>query len=276
MGTSGSYGGSGGADWGRLRDELEEWLDSLPGTPNVEPPTETEPPDLAPPEGRPDQPDEAVIDILRPLAAALLSGGRGRADGPSAGAGPGVRDGVAGGGRSPSGRARSRARAARVGGRLAAGIAALRSRDATGLSALGLDLAELRALDPIRQAQRILAAATEEDAATTLEEEELQTAANRAAIWALTDGQQADVEDVVRRFVVEYVYEVFLTEAGHTLRSGNRNGIIAIAAEDRVRETITALARAVPIDRTGLAPGELAQLVERVLEQTLRIHEGSE
>ena len=31
MGTSGSYGGSGGQDWNELQRELDRWLDGLPG-----------------------------------------------------------------------------------------------------------------------------------------------------------------------------------------------------------------------------------------------------
>ena len=278
MGTSSSYGGSGGSDWGRLREELEDWLDSLPGVPDGvdETPVDTEQPEHESPHVDPDEPEDEVVDILRPLAASLLSGGRGGADGPSGGGGLGAPTAASGGGRSPSGTGRSRARAGRVGGRLAAGLSALRTGDATALAELGLSLEELRTLDPVRQAQRILAAATEEEVATTLEEEELQTAANRTAIWALTAEEPPDVGDLIRYFVAEYVYEVFLTEGGPALRSGNRNGLNAIAAEDRVKRTITALARQVPIDPSGMGPGELAELVERVLEQALRIHGGDD
>lgn len=274
MGTSSSYAGSGGSNWGRLREELEDWLDSLPGAPDGadETPDDIEQPEHKSPHVEPDEPEDEVVNILRPLATSLLSGGRGGADGPSGGGGLGAPTASAGGGRSPSGSGRSRARVGRVGGRLAAGLSALRTGDGTALAKLGLSLDELRALDPVRQAQRILAAATEEEAATTLEEDELQTAANRTAIWALTSEEPPDVGDLIRYFVAEYAYEVFLMEGGPILRSGNRDGLNAIAAEDRVKRTITALARQAPIDPSGMGPGELAELVERVLEQTLRIH----
>jgi hypothetical protein len=275
MGTSGSYAGSGGGDWGKLREELDEWLNSLPNAPE-EPAHPSEEAPLGQVDDRPDDPDEAVIEVLRPLATTLLSGGRGSADGPSGGAGIGVSGRPTGGGRSPSGTGRSRARVGRVGGQLASGIAAFRSGNAAVLVDLGLDLAELRGLDPVRQAQRIVAAATGEAAPTTLEEEEVQTAANRTAIWALTEPQPPDIEEIIRRFVVEYVYEVFLTEGGTILRSGDRDGVSAVAAEDRVKATIAALAREVAIDPRGLTPGELTDLVEQVYQQTLRIHKAPE
>lgn len=274
MGTSGSYGGSGGG-WGNLREELDDWLDSLPGAPDADVPPNAEPSQPTETEDRPGEPDEAVLEVLRPLASTLLSGGGGNADGPSGGASIGMGERrVAGGGRSPSGTGRSRARVGRVGGRLAAGIGALRTGDAAALADLGLDLAELRTLDPVRQAQRILAAATEEATATTLEEEELQTAANRIAIWALSEEQAPAVEEIIRRFIVEYVYEVFLTEAGTILRSGARDGVKAVVAEDRVKATIVALANQVTIDRPGLTPAQLAEVVESVFNQTLQIHGG--
>ncbi len=276
MGTSGSYAGSGGG-WGNLREELDDWLDSLPNAPEAPASPSAEPSPPGQVEERPDQPNEAVLEMLRPLATTLLSGGRGSADGPSGGSGIGVGGRRApGGGRSPSGTGRSRARVGRVGGRLAAGIGALRTGDAAVLAELGLSLAELRSLDPVRQAQRLLAAATEETTATTLEEEEVQTAANRTAIWALTERPPPEIEEVIRRFIVEYVYEVFLTEGGTILRSGGRDGVGAVAAEDRVKATIIALARQVTIDPQGLTAGELADSAELVLNQTLRIHNGQE
>ena len=280
MGTSGSYGGSGGGNWGGLQDGLDDWLDSLPGSDDGDeddgaPPAEgpqgaDKRPDRDP---EPESPAPAVVEMLRPLGRAILSGGRGTSDGPSAGGGLGTGGvGGGGGGRSPSGTARSRARVGRVGGRLAAGISGLGTADAAALQDLGLNLAELQTLNPYRQAQRLLEAATEEGVATTLEEEELQTAANRTALWALTADIAPDVDDVLRRFIVEYVYEVFLTEGGSILRSGQRDGVNSARAEDRVKDTIVALVRAVPIERTGVGAAELAEVVERVLSQTLRIH----
>ena len=269
MGTSGSYGGSGGQDWNELQRELDRWLDELPGadddTANDNGSDDDDPPNHEPVEQEP--PDPAVLRVLRPLRRALSArgSGSGGAGGPAGGE-PGR------GRRSPSGSGRSRARAARVGGRLAAGISALRGGDATALRAIGLDLAELQALDPYAQAQRILEAATEAGMAATLEEEELHVAANRTAIWGLTESDSPSVQQVIHRFVEEYVFEVFLMEGGAILRGGGRDGTAAVATEDRVRRTIAALVRNTPIERDTLDPSQLADIAERVLTNALQIH----
>ena len=255
MGTSGSYGGSAGVNWNELQGELDDWLDGLPT------PSDT------------DAPPAPVVDpnvarILNPLGHALMSGGRGVGGGPSngGGGGSGTR------GTSPSGTGRSRARTAQVGGRLASGLRGLATGNAAALAELGLDLAELSALDPYRQAARLIEAATEEPVAATLEEDELRKAANRTAIWAIEAGEPPDIASIIRHFVVEYVFEVFLTEAGSTMRSGERDGTDALAAEGRVRATIEALARAVRIDDTGPAVQSISVTVETVLQQTVTIH----
>ena len=302
MGTSGSYGGSAGRDWSELRQDLADWLDTLPGGPDEtaddgsdetddhgqdeagddgrdetgdggRDETGDDGPDDENPPGNPPQdprdPDPEVLRVLRPLRRAVLAGGAGSGGLGGGGTGGG---GTGGGGRSPSGTGRSAARVGRVGGRLAAGVTGIRSGNAPGLLAIGLDLAELQALDPYRQAQRLLQAATEQGAATTLEEEELHAAASRTAIWALTEGQAPDVDEVIRRFIVEYVYEVFLTEGGAVLRGGERDGVAASAAEDRVRDTIVALVRSTPIDRGRLDATGLTNATERVLKDALQIH----
>ena len=267
MGTSGAYGGSGGRDWSSLQRELDRWLDELPGgehqdgdNQDVDSPGRESPADEAP--------DSAVLQVLRPLRRALGRGGGG-----GGGNGAGLVGGRRGrGGRSPSGSGRSRTRAARVGGRVAAGVSALRTGDATALRAFDLDLAELESLDPYAQARRIIEAATEESVATTLEEEEIRTAATRTAIWGLTEPVAPSAQEVVRRFIEEYVYAVFLTEGGTVLRTGARDGVTAVHAEDRVRRTITALVRAAPIERDSLDTEELEAIAGRVLAHTLQIH----
>ena len=108
--------------------------------------------------------------------------------------------------------------------------------------------------------------------AATLEEEELHVAANRTAIWGLTESDSPSVQQVIHRFVEEYVFEVFLMEGGAILRGGGRDGTAAVATEDRVRRTIAALVRNTPIERDTLDPSQLADIAERVLTNALQIH----
>ncbi|MCY4583358.1 MAG: hypothetical protein OXE50_11265 [Chloroflexi bacterium] len=56
------------------------------------------------------------------------------------------------------------------------------------------------------------------------------------------------------------------------LRGGERDGVAASAAEDRVRDTIVALVRSTPIDRGRLDATGLTNATERVLKDALQIH----
>lgn len=269
MGTSGAYGGTGGA-WTGFDDDVGDWVDSLPPAPPRDGPDDGEG-DGGDVTDRPAV-EPSVADLLRPVGRALRGWGRsGGADGPGGGGAGGGRGGGTaggdGGGRASGGR--SRARAATVGGRLAFGIAGLQAGDGEALAALGLDLAELRALaDPYRQAQRLLQAATD-GVPQSLEDDELRVAASRTAVWALaTDGASPSVEDIVRHFVTEYVYEIVLTEAGSALRTGHRDGTAAIDAERRIRTTIAALARGVDVRADGTDRASVTSLVDTVLENT--------
>ncbi len=271
MGTSGAYGGSGGT-WNQVQDGVAAWLDSLPGQPEDTGTDDDANNDAGTgvPPSEPSEPDQAVLDSLRPVASALGWGRRpgGRGDGPSGGTVTGAMPRSASGG-SPGGGGRSRARAASVGGRLASGVAALRRGDASELAALGLDLDELGGLDdPYEQARRLMEAATA-GGAQTIEEDELRLAAVRTAIWALQDGDHSPaIDDVIRYFVTEYVYQVILTEIGAVLRSGERDGTAAIPAEDRIHETIVALARTVTIQTNRLGHADLTAITDGVLEET--------
>ena len=277
MGTTAPYGGSGGRDWKKLREGVENWLDSLPGAGEEVPGDEggggngDEEGD----QGRPGQPDQTTLpDLVGAFGRAFQSGG-GSSDGPSAGGGIGSRGGTGtSSGRSPSGTGRSPALAGRVGGRLAVGIVGMRAGDGTALDAIGIDFAEMQGLDTYGQAQMLVRAATENSVATSMEDEEIQAASNKTAIWALERNDAPEANEVVQRFITEYVYRVFLTESGSILRSGSRDGVAAVAAEKQIWETIEALVRGFPLRSTGMGPVELGGAAEKVLKQVLQIHAG--
>ena len=282
MGSSGSYAGSGGRDWSRFRRDVDDWLNSLP-EPEEESPSkdqsvtkddEKSPPaddkDSSPDEKTEEQ-DPATTQLLNSFRRALRSGSRGTADGPSSGGGPSRTRRRS---RSPSGAGRSIARASTVGGTVLLGVSAIRSRNAAALQSIGLDLAELESLNPYQQAQQLFQVAVGADSVTTLEDNELQLAANRTAIWALKSEQEHGVRSLIRRFVVEYVNQVFLTESGTTLRSGERDGVEAVNMEDRVRNTIEALVRNTPMENPSLDAESLGTAVQGVLSQVFEIHGG--
>ena len=275
MGSSGSYAGSGGRDWSRFRQDVDDWLNDLP-EPEVSPSEDqsvtkdddspNEDKDSSPDE-KADEQDPSITRMLDSFRTAFRSGSRGTADGPSSGGGSGRSRG-----RSPSGVGRSIGRASRVGGTVLLGVSGIRSGNAAALQSIGLDLAELESLNPYQQAQRLLQVAMGTDSVATLEDDELQLAANRTAIWALKLEQDTDGRSLVRRFVVEYAIEVFLTESGTILRSGERDGVEAVNMEDRVRNTIEAVVQDTPMEKVSLDADSLKMAIQSVLSRVFKIH----
>lgn len=165
---------------------------------------------------------------MRPIVARPIirtpSGGRGGGIGGAAGAA----------GQGGGTRQRSRAEAAAVGGSVAAAGLALRGGDEGTLQKFGLTLADLEDLDPFEQARQILDAVS--GSVGGIQEDELQHASGVAILAVLADGATAD--DAVRAFIVNYVFEVAITEVGDAIRDGTRDGYTTIDEEDQVRELI--------------------------------------
>lgn len=263
MGTSGAYGGSGGRGWGRARRDADEFADD-PTDANAEqllsdiadaldwdgdgPPPDEGPRD----EQLPDQPQRPDFGPLRPVTRG------GGSDGPGGGGGGGSGDGATTGG---GGRSRSRARAASVGGSVAAAGLALRNRDEPTLRAFGLNLAELDALDSHEQAKRILDAVGA--SVGDLQEEEL-TQASAAALLCLLEDEGATGADAVRVFVVEYVFEVSLTEIGNELRDGTRDGWASVEVEDKLHDLIEARVAQVDLP-DAIGSDNIRAVVDRAL-----------
>jgi hypothetical protein len=273
VGTAKSYGGSGGS-WGGGGDDLVDWLDSLPdGPPTSETPTSNDEPTASPADGDPGPPDGTAFSSPFPgLAKAFhgvaraLQSGRGQS-GVGGGAG---RDG-GGGGSGTSGGTRSSGTAGRVGGRAAAGVAALRSGNTAELRALGLDPAELDALtSDYAKAARIAEAATE-GAPTSIQDEELRRAAAATAIWGLQQSDPPTPSDLVRRFVEEYLYRVITVELGARLRDGSTDGASSIPTEQTLRSTIRAMIRNLPEADTGAGHVDMGNAIESTYERVLDI-----
>lgn len=265
MGTSGAYGGSGGRGWGKARRDADDFADD-PTNANAEQllndiaealdwdGDSPHPGDQAPPgEQLPDQPQRPDFGPLRPLTR----GGGG--DGPGGGSGGGGSGGAPAGG---GGGGRSRARAANVGGSVAAAGLALRNRDEATLRAFGLNLAELDALDSHEQAKRILDAVGA--SVGDLQEEEL-TQASAAALLGLLEDEGATGVDAVRVFVVEYVFEVSLTEIGNELRDGTRDGWASVDTEDKLHDLIEARVAQVALP-DDVSSDNIRSVVDRALD----------
>jgi hypothetical protein len=233
MGASGAYGGSGGKAWAKAREQAADFVANP--TPagaeallsDIADALDWDVDGDAPPElvG----PQRPALVTARPRLRSRSGGG----DGPGGGGGGGGSAGR-GTGHTGGGRHRSRSRAAAVGGSVVAAGLALRDRDEQALQRFGLTLSELDALNAHEQARLILEAVA--GSVGGIQEDELQHASGVAALTLLDDG--ATAEDAVRAFVVDYVFEVAITEVGDQFRDGTRDGYTTVDEEDRLRDII--------------------------------------
>lgn len=212
MGTSGAYGGSPG--WKPVRDQTQQWLNAGAagsGGGGDGPPPPAIPPTPSPDTGgarplilRPPSINPALARIISALGLALASGG-----------GQGGGGGLTGGGRST-------ARASTVGGRALGGAYGVRSGTAATLGELGLDLGQLAGLSRYQQAQRILDAAI--GPRGDVLESELRTTNASVVLWALTEEVEPTPVELANRWVVEYVWETWITESGPVLQEHLADG----------------------------------------------------
>ena len=261
MGTSGAYGGSPG--WKGVKDQTQAWLNTGAGGegggdgPSAPPIPSTPPSDV--PEARPPIPRPASITpMLASIISALgraLAGGGGGGDG-----GVGLSDG---GGRSM-------ARASRVGGRALGGVYGARTGNAATLSELGLDLAELSGLSRYQQAQRILDAAI--GPRGDVLESELRKTNAAVVLWALTEEVEPTPVELANRWVVEYVWEVWITESGPTLQEHSADGNDRVRSEHEMRAALeaTVSGHALPEDRT-LTTADFTAAIDGALSSLRRI-----
>lgn len=277
MGTSGAYGGSAG--WSGIGDQTQEWLDSGAGAGSSGPggdggdggdgdPADPPSHDDAPPSTPGDRPP-----ISPPLATLIGRLGRRLATsrgGGSGGSGVGGGGAPRGAGTQGGGRGRSTARASSVGGRAAAGVYGLRGGQAGALGELGLSLDELRGLPRHEQAKRLLEAAMGPSGGVT--ESELRLANAELILWALNEESDPSPIDLANRWVVEYAWQVWITEAGPTIRAHAANGYDSRRVEDEMRAALEATvgASGLPDDRP-LTASDFESAIESALASLERI-----
>lgn len=277
MGTQGAYGGSGG--WNGTRRDTEDWLSGGAGSGSdgerQAKPIEGE--DSGDGEGQgADTPDEGASpeqgpkinpDIGRLLGGVVRKLSR-VVDGPSGGAGhsgAGPKAQGSGGGRGGGGR---RA-AARSGGAAIAGVYGLRSGDQTALADIGLSLVELEGLDPFEQAMRIVEAAS--GPRRPIEEDEIREV-NAAFIWqSLEQDEPLAAAELVKLWVTEFVFRVWLTESGSVLRDGSRDGAHTHAIEREVRSTLVAAVSRIDFSTDGVRASDFQAAVSRLMDMLERI-----
>ena len=274
MGTSGAYGGSGGRPWGAARSEMRRWLDG--------------------------DDDSSVEDVLGRVADALVwdsdqdeSGAPPGADGSTTavenrpepmpplhggsvgssgrgGGGGGGGGGVSRAARTGSSRAsRSRLRAASAGGRATLAAFALRTGDRDRLNELGFDYNELAGLSAFHQTDRIVRALL--GAPSTIAEEELREAATTTALAVLVADVAPSEPDTIRMFIVEYVYEIAISELGAEMRDGTRPGADTVELEERLHGYLEAAVADITLPDERLSVADFESAVARSLNDARRI-----
>lgn len=259
MGTSGSFGGSGGKDASNLRDSIADWLDDAPGHADGDqkPATDGD----AGQESGAQQPNldlaPALGILLRPRA------GGGGADGPGGGGGGGTPRGGTNGGRSAGGAQRSvggMSRSASRAGRLAI---AYSTGDRQTLARAGLNYDQLVALsDPVEVGYRILQAAFDTQPDSTIEDSEERDIAATVVEWILEEPVTPSPEDVVRKAIETIVVNVVLTEAGDTLRKNGAGQTDRQSLESAIRDAAEVWSQQVTLTSTGASESELADAIE--------------
>lgn len=251
MGTSGAYGGTPG--WKPVRDQTQQWLGGgaaggggdLPD-PAVPPPDvpRSRPPVLgAPSVGL------ALARIIAALGAALASGG-----------GSGA---LSGGGRNT-------ARASAAAGRALGGAYGTRTANAAALGELGLDLGELAGLSRYQQTRRIVDAAIGPQGDVL--DSELRLANASVVLWALTEEVAPTPEELANRWVAEYVWQVWITEAGTLLQAAAAGGGDRHRLEEEMRAALeaTVSVHALPEGR-ALTAADFTAAIDSALGSLRRI-----
>jgi hypothetical protein len=216
VGTSGSYGGSGKADWKKVRDTSRQTFGGDGGGEGEPPPPLQERPEFF-------ELLQNIGDALRGDDAELRRpGGPGRIPLSSVLAGGAALAGLPRLGRPPrDGAAVGRpviAGARRAGAAVGGGIA-LRQGNAEALAELGLDLDEIRSLSLPEQTERII---DQVFGATSDENEQAFREAAAIILYQLLETRDAtvDYQAVIREGAVEVVYRRALVEHHEQLMAG--------------------------------------------------------
>lgn len=265
MGTKNSYSGGGGKPGSDLRQNIDDWLDSLP---DLSPP----PSDIQQPDQLPDRPDVPSIQAQQLLPALGLFAPRsgGRADGPGGGgSGGGIGRPVGG---SRGGAQRTVAGSSRTAGRAASAAYALRTGNADLLrQEFGLDYERLRANPDVADvARQIMVAACGPLPDGTIEEEEQRVVAAQVALYVLETtvaGAPPAPEEIVRETIACIIFEAISTETAAKVNNGERSPWTTDEAERQLREATQAWAFRVDLSPSGATPAEFEKSITEGIER---------
>jgi len=120
------------------------------------------------------------------------------------------------------------------------------------------------------QAKRLLEAAMGPSGGVP--ESELRLANAELILWALNEETEPAPIDLANRWVVEYVWQVWISEAGPIIRNHSANGYDSHRVEQEMRAALeaTVAGSSLPDDRP-LTPHDFEQAIESALKSLERI-----
>ena len=271
MGTSGAYGGTAG--WQGVSDQTAEWIGSGAGAGGGSgegaPPPESDQPAADKPSA-----NETPGTPVPPALSALLTelGRRLASEFPNTTGGRGGRAGRSATTAAAAGGARGRSigRTSTAGGRAVGGAYGAVTGTAGPLAEIGLSLAELAGLSKNEQARRILNAAIGPTGA--IDESEIRQASAELLIWSLNQETEPAPIDLANRWVVEYVWQAWITEAGPIINQHVANGGDRLRIEQEMRAALEASVSAHGLaDDRPLTTADFQGAIRNALEALGRI-----
>lgn len=288
MGTNGAFGGSGSADWDRVREEWAGLGSGNSGTGTGDGEQDGGSPPKSPPPETEDGYDSLITAIAQaltgedkdtrrpvvpsfPLSAVLprrSPAGPGGTGG-SGGAGADSRNGSMSGGR------RVTAQAARGGSAIGAAVA-YRDRDADALASYGLTLEELDALSPRMRCARILDVAIGQAGHP---DEQAMREASVAQVKALVSGAAEAAEasplESVRDFIGELTVRLGLVELRDQYLAQMMTAAESRTREKGLRQWVRAKVARLDLAKYGrVSTTELHQVARQMSADVLRLLRG--
>jgi len=209
------------------------------------------------------QPDAGAISLGRLLPQRGSFAGGGAATGASA-ARPG---GPAG--RTGAGSKRQVVRSAARGGAAVGAGYALRQGDAESLAELGLDLDRLRSMGPVRQCAAILDAVLGEGGHP--DEYALRKASTESLKEVLLAETPPDEREVLRGFVVNYIFELSLVELQAQLNAGAIDPREAAQREKQIRRYLGRRVATIGLTDGRIESKDLREASARLTAETIRV-----
>ena len=132
-----------------------------------------------------------------------------------------------------------------------------------------LDLSELASLTPTEQKRRIVDATSGTPA--LVEEAELRAASANFVSWTFNQETLPSSEELTKKWVTEHLYQVWLTEAGGTLRDGSVDGESTLALELRFLAGIERQISEIDLCVNGDEPSHLEEAIRTLMETLIHI-----